>query len=199
MTTFHLVRHGKREHLVGDPGLTPDGRREAVLAAQAFASHTVTAIFTSPLRRAFETAIILADSLGMKANADERLRERMNWGDIHNQSFEAFAALWDQCCQDRTYAPPGGDSSVEAGRRLEAFTRSMAQRFPGGAVIAVCHGGIIADFLLNVFSFDQLNAVHEAFRANPYCGAVIRECSITTVVLAEEAYYLERIGAMVLR
>lgn len=64
---------------------------------------------------------------------------------------------------------------------LEAFTHSLADQFPGGNVIAVCHGGVIADFLLNIFSRTQLAEVHEAFSVDPYSGDVIQECSITTV------------------
>ncbi|MCA9916603.1 MAG: histidine phosphatase family protein [Anaerolineales bacterium] len=197
MTTFHFIRHGKRYRTMGDPGLMEDGRLQATQTAQTFASQPIDAIFTSPLRRTAETATILGTILNIPVHTDPRLRERMNWGDVPDQALETFIDLWNRCSQDRTYTPPGGDSSQTAGRRLESFIHTTAQTYPSGTIIAVSHGGVIADFLRNVFSASQLGAVRQTFLANPYSGGVIPECSITTVVLTEEGYRLEQIGRTV--
>jgi broad specificity phosphatase PhoE len=67
-----LVRHGlpdyrlrKRTDEAPGPGLTHVGRRQAEQAAERVASLTPSAIYTSPLLRALETARIVAKPLGL--------------------------------------------------------------------------------------------------------------------------------------
>lgn len=196
MTRIHLIRHAKRERRPGDPALTAAGRAEAAWLARSFEPAAVHAVFTSPLRRAVETAGILAECLGLDVVADDLLRERINWGDLEGQSFDEFAAIWNRCCRDRSYCPPVGDSSEAAGRRIETFVQRLAASDPPGDVIAVSHGGIIADFLLNLFTEDALRRVRAEFVRDPYNGAVMRELSITTVVVSSSEYALEAIARL---
>ena len=58
-----------------------------------------------------------------------------------------------------------------------------------GLVVAVTHGGVLADFLLNVFSEEELERVDSRFARHPYSGDVMQECSITTVRVIETAIY----------
>lgn len=62
-----VVRHAERAAEPGnDPALSPAGRDRAVLLAQALANARVTAIITTPLRRAKETAQPLAEKIGIQ-------------------------------------------------------------------------------------------------------------------------------------
>ena len=47
---FHFIRHGKRDHKIGDPSLTSEGREEAERLARKLASNGIARIFSSPLR-----------------------------------------------------------------------------------------------------------------------------------------------------
>ena len=98
---IHLVRHGAKEKTPGDPGLTPDGVRQAALTASFFRSSPVTAVFASPLRRAQESAALIADTLSLPVQVDARLRERADWGDLPGQPFDEFAAMWERATRDR--------------------------------------------------------------------------------------------------
>lgn len=49
---------------------------------------------------------------------DTRLRERANWGDMPDQTFEQFVEIWDRCTKERDFSPPFGDSASQAGKRL---------------------------------------------------------------------------------
>ena len=78
----HCVRHGESEfnsegrvqgHL--DVPLSALGRRQAAAVATALAAETSEIIFASPLRRARETAEIIARQLGLLIETDPRLKE----------------------------------------------------------------------------------------------------------------------------
>ena len=193
---FHFIRHGKRDRKIGDPSLTSEGREHAGLLAKRLASNDITRIFSSPLARARETAEIIATILNLDINEDSGLRERMNWGDIGGQSFEEFVAQWERCSRERDYRPSVGDSSIEAGRRIEAFVSDCYLQSSKDTVIGVTHGGVLADFLLNVFSSEELSRISPQFYNDPYSGEVMRECSVTTIAYDGNQYRLDAVGAI---
>jgi broad specificity phosphatase PhoE len=82
VTRIHLVRHGETEwnrelrwqgH--SDPPLNERGRDQARSLAAALARRPFTAVYSSDLRRASETAEIVAAPLGLAVHVDSRLRE----------------------------------------------------------------------------------------------------------------------------
>lgn len=194
----YFIRHGKRERRIGDPPLTPEGREEAERLAGKLATHGITRIFSSPLARTRDTAGIIAAVLNLEVTEDSRLRERVNWGNIEGQSFDEFMAQWEYCSRERDYQPAVGDSSVAAGRRIEDFVSDRYRQLSRDTVIGVTHGGVLADFLLNVFSSEKLTRVRPKFCNDPYGGEVLRECSVTTVAYDGSEYRLEAVGAIVI-
>ncbi len=192
---FHFIRHGKRDRKIGDPSLTSKGREEAELLARKLESNGIARIFSSPLARTRETTEIIATILNLEVSEDSRLRERMNWGDIEGQSFDEFMAQWERCSRERDYRPRVGDSSIETGRRIEAFVSDCYLSHPD-TVIGVTHGGVLADFLLNVFSSEELSRISPKFCNDPYSGEVMRECSITTIAYDGNQYRLDAVGAI---
>jgi len=84
-TIVHLLRHGEVYNPQGilygrlpDFHLSEDGVLMAKAAAKWFAGRDVTALFSSPLDRAQETAAPLAETLGLEVRLDERLIEAAN-------------------------------------------------------------------------------------------------------------------------
>lgn len=195
---FHFVRHGKRDRKIGDPSLTVEGRDEAEVLAKQFVLNDTTQIFSSPLARTRETAEIIARVLDLEVVVDARLRERMNWGDLEGQSFDDFITEWERCSRERDYQPQIGDSSIDAGRRVEAFVSDCYHQMRNDTVICVTHGGVLADFLLNVFSFEELHRICPSFCDDPYSGNVIQECSVTSMTYDGNQYQLEAIGAILI-
>jgi broad specificity phosphatase PhoE len=152
MTLVYLVQHGQKERLPGDPGLTDLGRRQATRTGRWLSGLGVGSLWTSPMRRARETADCIASVTGLAARPDARLRERLNWDG--GMSFNAFLAMWDRTTRDRDLVPEGGQSSRQAGMRLQAFLADMrALPWP---VAAVTHGGITIDLLRNLLGDDAL-------------------------------------------
>jgi broad specificity phosphatase PhoE len=84
-TVVHLVRHGEVDNptkiMYGRlPGfrLSELGMRMAELTAKALADRDVTAVFSSPLERAVQTAEPIAAQFGLSVTVDERLIESVN-------------------------------------------------------------------------------------------------------------------------
>ena len=143
MTMVYLVQHGEKERLPGDPGLTELGRQQATRTGRWLSSLGVVALWTSPMRRARETAGCIAAVTGLAVQSDARLRERLNWDG--SMPFDAFLALWARTASDRDLVPEGGQSSRQASARMQAFLASM--RGQPGPVAAVTHGGVMTDLL----------------------------------------------------
>ncbi|HXF64873.1 MAG TPA: histidine phosphatase family protein [Caldilineaceae bacterium] len=196
MTVFYLVRHGQVERRVGDPdpSLTVQGRREAEQVAAALQARPIARVYASPLRRAQETAAPIAGAHGLAVETDARLRERANFGDLPGQTLEVFVALWERCSRERDYAPPGGVSSREAGRRLETWMAEVYEALPDGEVVAVTHGGTIADFLLNVCPAAALARIHPGFAARPYAAEIMSNGAITVVACAAGRFTVQEIA-----
>ena len=125
MTTIYLVQHGDKERLPGDPGLTQLGRSQAAATARWLQGTGLHALYSSPLRRARETAEPIGRVTNLAIQVDSRLRERVNWDG--SQSFDAFLADWDRSTKDRDLVPGNGESSRSAGERL--FDAGMDRSF----------------------------------------------------------------------
>lgn len=190
--TFWLVRHGLKESYRGDVPLTPQGRRQAQATAAFLKDRSISAIATSPLRRAKETSGFLSHEVGLQPFEDLRLRERANWGDVAGQTFEAFAAVWEQCTREPDRIPSsGGDSARQAARRMDDALRDWSIRYaPGSEIVFFTHGGLITDFLTLMLDTNALNRVHPDFITAQ--SLLIPECSITELIVEKGAY---RLGA----
>ena len=190
--TFWLVRHGLKEAFCGDVPLTAAGRRQAREAAAFLKSKSISAVVTSPLKRARETAEFLALEFEIEPFEDIRLRERANWGDVPGQTFEAFVNVWERCTREPDYKPlGGGDSSRQAAQRMRDALQDWANRHaPGSEIVFFTHGGLITDFLTLMMNTDELNAVNPDFIAEQ--TLLIPECSITELIVEKGEY---RLGA----
>jgi probable phosphoglycerate mutase len=88
---FYFLRHGETEtnvqHLVAgsiDTALTATGRQQALEAARVLANEPITAVYSSPLRRARETATPIAERLRLSVIVVPELAERA-WGVLEGQ------------------------------------------------------------------------------------------------------------------
>ena len=89
-----LCRHGESEYnakkiIQGhiDTDLTPKGVVQARLVAEELKKFPIERIFTSDLKRAYRTAQIIGDVLGITPEVDIRLRE-MHFGNWEGLSYE---------------------------------------------------------------------------------------------------------------
>jgi broad specificity phosphatase PhoE len=189
MALAYLVQHGEKEPLPGDPGLTPAGRQQASRTGRWLHDCGAAALYSSPMRRARETADCIASVTGLAIRPDARLAERLNWDGA--QPFEAFLALWARTASDRDLVPPGGGSSRQAGARLQAFLAGL----PGahGPVAVVTHGGITTELLRNLHDDDDLPP-HLLAAGIPPCAVTMID-NLTVVTIASTAHLCRQMNA----
>jgi probable phosphoglycerate mutase len=139
-----FVRHGETAHnrdgrLQGrvDLELSEKGLDQAARAAGRFADSRVNRIYTSPLRRAQQTAAAIAEVCGAEVEIDERLIE-LDYGDWDGRVLSEIrperASGW---LTDPTFAPPGGESLVAVTARIESFCDDRLNA--DDRVVAVSH------------------------------------------------------------
>lgn len=187
-TIFYMVRHAIKEKNRGDVSITAEGLEQADLTARHFANLSVSGIICSPLNRAKQTADMIGRALQLPIVEDIRLRERANWGDLPDQTFDQFVEIWDRCTRERDFSPPFGDSARQAGDRLSSCLRELSVQYPQECLVIVTHGGLVTDFLINEFSEETLNGIHPNFiKEQSY---LISECSITTIRCTSEGFRL---------
>jgi broad specificity phosphatase PhoE len=169
MTVVYLVQHGEKEAGPGDPALTATGREQASRTAWWLRGFGLNAVYSSPQRRAWETAEIIAAASRVGLLRDVRLRERVNWDD--GRAIDDFMAEWDRSARDRDYVPSGGDSSRRAGERLRAFLLDVTAE--PGPVAAATHGGVTVDLLRTLLGDDGV--------PRALLSGGVPSCAITTV------------------
>ena len=176
MTRLLLVRHGvtgwNREgrfqgHL--DPELSDDGRVEAALLADRVAAarpdERPGLIVTSSLRRAGQTAAVLAQRLGSVGERpgvrdDARLIEvgQGEWeGRTHDEIAVSDAARYAAWRSEARQEPPGAEPLDQ----VEARVRSVLAEVLSTAVKTVClvsHGGTLRIAIGQLLGLDRLRA-----------------------------------------
>lgn len=169
VTIFYLVQHAEKERQLGDPGLTVLGRQQAARTAERLRHVGIGTVFSSPLRRAHETAQFIAASCGLQIREDARLQERLNWGE--GEPIEDFLADWAATVRDRDFVPRSGDSSRRAGERILSCLADLSVE--PGPVAVVTHGGVTVDLLRTLVGDDALtpSLLHEG----------VPSCAITTL------------------
>jgi broad specificity phosphatase PhoE len=187
----HLLQHAEKEPEPGDPGINQAGREQARRAAEHVASSlpTVT-LWASPLRRARETAAMIAARLGVPVHEDDRLRERMNWEGPEVEPLDRFLTEWARSTGDRAYVPSSGDSSAAAADRFLAALDDIAADAPPGEIVVVAHGGVTVDALRTLLGDEELRARDETLLDDG-----VPSCAITTLTNAGREWTVVQIAS----
>lgn len=164
-TTLLLVRHGEtdwnregRFQGHADTPLNEAGRAQAEQLAASLDGELVTAVYTSPLARARETAEIVAAPLGLDPLPDARLKEidvgswtGLTMAEIENR-FPEELRRWRE---EVHHGWLDGESYQELGTRVIAGVREIAERHAGGTVLIVGHGGTLRVTLAHAAGVDM--------------------------------------------
>lgn len=143
---IHLVRHGEVHNptrvLYGRLpgfGLSELGHRMAASAVQTLAGHPVTALYSSPLQRARESAAPWAEGFGLDVRIDERLIEPTNRfeGKRMTPATIANPVNWPLLMNPRT--PSWGEPFVLIAQRMLAAMTEARESVDAGEVVMVSH------------------------------------------------------------
>jgi probable phosphoglycerate mutase len=153
-----LVRHGDTEaigrYLAGRRAglhLTDTGRRQAARLPARLARQDVTALYSSPLERARETAEPVSVELGLDIEVRDDLTE-MDFGDWTGLSFEALEARpeWQRFNRERALAgSPGGERLADVQSRAVAALEDLGRRHRSASIALVSHAEIIRSVVLH--------------------------------------------------
>lgn len=161
MTRLLLVRHGQslanvRQELEGwgDSPLSERGQQQAALVAdRLFSFQPIAVLYTSPLRRAAQTAAAIGQRLGLVPIPHDGLKE-LNTGQADGTTRAEFrrrhpllGARW--MADDLSLRLPGGESLGEHRERALATLHDIASRHSDETVIVVSHGGTLATWLVH--------------------------------------------------
>jgi len=147
-----LLRHAQSEWNAegrwqgwADAPLSEDGRLHALEAAGWIATLGIEAVACSDLRRASETAAVLARAAGAAGPVvDARLREReIGWwsGLRTDEIVERWPGQLEAWREGRLARPPGGETDESVLVRARAALRRLAGE--AASWVAVTHGGLI--------------------------------------------------------
>ena len=154
MTRVWLIRHGASTASPGvaigvsDPPLSKLGRAQAHSLAGALAARPLVRVLSSDLKRALETATIIATPHRLVVETSKALRE-IDFGtwegrDLSDLWLEdsAAARAWEQ---DVRQTPEAFGESVSAlERRVAAFWKERSPLPDAGEMAIVGHGGSLA-------------------------------------------------------
>jgi broad specificity phosphatase PhoE len=180
---IYLIRHGQKEHQMGDPVLTSLGVEQANKTGRYFVGKNIEVIVASPRTRTQQTARIIGENIGLPVETNPLLVERSEWLDP-TQTFQEYEQQWRETSKDRTLDPGPGDSSIATGNRVARVIDALLVRGVASAIL-VSHGGSITDYLSNTVGQEYLlaNYFEEEER---YVMTDVPECSITEIEVEKE-------------
>lgn len=153
-TRVFAVRHGRtawnaEQRIQGqrDVPLDDVGHWQAARVAQALAGEGVSAIYSSDLARASQTAAALAGASGLAVRTEAALRER-DFGRFEGLTFAEIEARWPDDAarwrrRDPGFEPGGGESLLAFSARCVAALQRLAAAHAGQAIAVVAHGGVL--------------------------------------------------------
>ena len=168
-----LIRHGLPEKVIrsdggaADPNLSEQGHRQAAQVADYLKEEQIHRLYSSPMRRAVQTAEPISKTLELPieqrdgvAEYDQDANEYIPVEQLKKENYEAWLRLMQ------------GDM---VGVDFEAFTKRVVETLEGiilenrGKTVAVtCHGGVV-----NIWAAHVLGMPLKMF-FNPYYTSVSR-------------------------
>jgi broad specificity phosphatase PhoE len=183
VTTILIARHGesdwnreKRWQGHADRPLTERGREQARVLAERLAHIELDAVWSSDLRRARETAVVVAELQGLDVTVERDLREVDvgSWSGLTRpEAEERFPEGFRRWRTGHPGWKDGESYEMMADRVLGAVDR-IAADLNGGRALVVSHGGPIraihaAALGLDVHAYRRLRPVEPNARLSAVC------------------------------
>lgn len=204
ITQVLLIRHGQSEgNAEGRFGghtatpLSTRGRKQAATTAKTLASESVTAIFSSDLSRAVETAEPLAKLTGLTVQATEAFRERsvgvmegLTFEDAAEKHPEQYAALLRR---DFEHVLSGGESYRQLLDRAATKLDEAISQNKGGRIAVFSHTGTICILALHLMGALDAPELKPVWISSANCGITrfeLREDGFVRVLSVNDMRHL---------
>ena len=158
MFKIYIVRHGKTEwNIKGlmqglkDIPLAKEGIKETKKLAESFEIDAIDICFSSPLKRAKQTANILCGK-NKRIIYDERLKERC-FGNHEGKkiNYDFIAKEWDY---NLNTTEDGIESIKDCLNRAKSFLTFIKKEYPNKNILIVSHGSFIKALHFNLIGYD---------------------------------------------
>ncbi len=167
VTKIYIVRHGESASNVyarenpnkpashfGELGssLTQKGREQAHILAQKLKDIDFTAVLSSDLKRARETAEIIARDHNLPVITNEMIRERFFGDHMSAEQKREIEKALDSMNEQEKFAFKyfeNGESGYDVVKRFKQFLSHVIKTYKNKTVVVVCHGYIMRSFLIH--------------------------------------------------
>lgn len=201
---LYIIRHGetewnvqKRLQGVSDTNLNEKGIEMAKQTAEALKEIRFACCFTSPLKRAKDTAMYILRDRQVPVYEDARIRE-ISFGEWEGRE----SALLPQDMLDNFFhhtevyqAPKGGEEIVQACARAKDFWKELTARedLQDKTILITAHGCMVRALLQNVYEDAGIeNFWHGCVPPN-CCANIVEIKENKAILLAEDVVYYNRI------
>jgi broad specificity phosphatase PhoE len=192
--TIYLVRHAENtanltkefSHRLVDYSLTAKGILQAQQTAEYFQDKSIDEIYSSPLKRAKETADIIAQKLHLPVSIVEQFRE-VNVGSLEGRPpdaenwalHERILQDWKEGRHESTF--PDGENYTMLLARMRSGLQEISANKNNKNIIIVAHGGIITGTIADLCPDVDLEQLIRVENHN---------CSITEIELSIEGEHM---------
>ncbi len=162
-----LIRHGQQQwpdqetSTVGDwvdPPLSELGRRQAAAVAHYLRNEPITAVYSSELKRAYDTGKAVADAHDIELQTIHQLEEIHLYGKLPADSRpidilgeKVSSGIRERFVLTKQWdAYPDSETSVDFRRRIGYAMEAAIIDHPGETVAVACHGGVINAYLADI-------------------------------------------------
>jgi broad specificity phosphatase PhoE len=203
-TTLYLVRHGatdanlQRPYVLQGRGmdlpLNDRGRRQAECIRKLFERTAIAAIYSSPLRRAFETAQAIAEphrldvaTIDALIECDVGRWEGMAWEQIREQ----FPREYEDFQRDQSQFPYlGGETYRDVSLRALPALAELFERHAGRSVVAVAHNVVIRACVATLLGIPLVRA-KDVNQGNGSVNVLRWENGRTDLVTLNSVFHIE--------
>lgn len=151
-----FIRHGEDKgsqmNKFGDYALTINGEAQIHKLTEKLNQYNITMVFSSPLKRANQSAEIIAKHFGLTISTDEDLKERdvgLVNGMTYTEVQEKYSVLLKKSVFDKDFKFPDGESSYDVYERAGKFLNKIIHKSAGTSegIVIVSHP-LILNYLI---------------------------------------------------
>jgi 2,3-bisphosphoglycerate-dependent phosphoglycerate mutase len=143
LTQVYMVRHAHSVYKADDElyrPLSPQGEETARTVGDLLADERISAIISSPYKRALQTVEPLAARKGLAIQVEEDFRERLLADQPQDDFDYAIRKVWEE----EAFSWPGGESNLAAQHRGVQALQSVLRRYQGDTIAIGTHGNLMA-------------------------------------------------------
>ncbi len=206
--TLYLIRHGATEANLrapyvlqgqrSNPPLADMGVRQAELTRDALAIRPLVAVYSSPQKRALQTARILAAPRGLPvlpvdalSECDVGRWEGLSWQAIREQDAEAFRLFSED---PGVHGYPEGETFQQVAQRVGPFLDRLLNEHAGETFVVVSHHVVNRVYLAGLLGLPPSQA-RQVKLDNCGISIVVRDKEETRVVTLNATFHLLGIAA----